>query len=206
VTSSSQNQLFEDHPFVRSTSKSFLAGSQLPTLPPYALHVVASLIHHLSLHSLLAGPAQRTIRAVSLSARTAHSAQHFLSVMACRVHHLTLLLTAIQAHSLLARTGPPTCLSIAVAAGPIGWLAPLLWHISLSFLASIWLPDSALLSHYILVCVCPFFPVPLTLPWRWRQHGHLKCWYPWITLHGIATQKASTWRKSHFWFCAVWYL
>jgi len=25
-------------------------------------------------------------------------------------------------------------------------------------------------------------------PWRWRQHGPLKCWYPTTTLHGITTQ------------------
>jgi hypothetical protein len=27
--------------------------------------------------------------------------------------------------------------------------------------------------------------------WRWRQHGHLKRWYP--TTHGITTQNTSTW-------------
>jgi hypothetical protein len=32
-----------------------------------------------------------------------------------------------------------------------------------------------------------------TLPWRWRQHEPLKCWYPTTTLHGVTTQKTSTW-------------
>jgi hypothetical protein len=30
-------------------------------------------------------------------------------------------------------------------------------------------------------------------PWRWRQHGYLKGWYPTTTLHGVTTQKTSTW-------------
>jgi hypothetical protein len=30
-------------------------------------------------------------------------------------------------------------------------------------------------------------------PWRWRQHGALKRWYPTTTLHGVTTQKTSTW-------------
>jgi hypothetical protein len=28
---------------------------------------------------------------------------------------------------------------------------------------------------------------PATSPWRWRQHGPLKHWYPTTTLHGVAT-------------------
>jgi len=30
-------------------------------------------------------------------------------------------------------------------------------------------------------------------PWRWRQHGPPKRWYPDTTVHGITTQKTSTW-------------
>jgi hypothetical protein len=30
-------------------------------------------------------------------------------------------------------------------------------------------------------------------PWRWRQHGPLKLWYPTTTLHGLTTQKTLTW-------------
>jgi hypothetical protein len=30
-------------------------------------------------------------------------------------------------------------------------------------------------------------------PWRWRQHGPPKRWYPTTTLHGVTTQKISTW-------------
>jgi len=29
--------------------------------------------------------------------------------------------------------------------------------------------------------------------WRWRQHGRLQRWYPTTPLHGITTQKTSTW-------------
>jgi hypothetical protein len=29
----------------------------------------------------------------------------------------------------------------------------------------------------------------LTSPWRWRQHGPPKRWYPTATLHGVTTQK-----------------
>jgi hypothetical protein len=29
--------------------------------------------------------------------------------------------------------------------------------------------------------------------WIWRQYGPLKRWYPTVTLHGVATQKTSTW-------------
>jgi hypothetical protein len=29
--------------------------------------------------------------------------------------------------------------------------------------------------------------------WRWRHHGPLKHWYPTTTLHGVTTQKTSTW-------------
>jgi hypothetical protein len=32
-----------------------------------------------------------------------------------------------------------------------------------------------------------------TSPWRWRQHGPPNQWYPPTTLHGVATQKTSTW-------------
>jgi len=28
---------------------------------------------------------------------------------------------------------------------------------------------------------------------RWRQHGPLKRWYPTTTLHGMTSQKISTW-------------
>jgi hypothetical protein len=30
-------------------------------------------------------------------------------------------------------------------------------------------------------------------PWRWRQQGPPKRWYLTITLHGVTTQKTSTW-------------
>jgi len=32
-----------------------------------------------------------------------------------------------------------------------------------------------------------------SLPWRWRQHGPLKRWYVTTTLHGVTTEKTSTW-------------
>jgi hypothetical protein len=32
-----------------------------------------------------------------------------------------------------------------------------------------------------------------TSPWRWRQHGPPKRWYPTATLHGVRTQKTSSW-------------
>jgi len=32
--------------------------------------------------------------------------------------------------------------------------------------------------------------------WRWRQHGPLKRWYPTTTLHGVTTQKTSTWNMT----------
>jgi hypothetical protein len=35
--------------------------------------------------------------------------------------------------------------------------------------------------------------VVVTSPWRWRQHGPLKHWYPTTTLHSNTTQKTSTW-------------
>jgi hypothetical protein len=41
--------------------------------------------------------------------------------------------------------------------------------------------------------VYAFYPVPAITPWRWRQHGHLKHWYPTTKLHGVTTQKSSTW-------------
>jgi len=28
---------------------------------------------------------------------------------------------------------------------------------------------------------------PVTSPWRWKQHGSLKCCYPTTSLHGITT-------------------
>jgi len=39
----------------------------------------------------------------------------------------------------------------------------------------------------------PPFPVPFTLPWKWRHHGLLKCWYPTTSLHDVITQKTKTW-------------
>jgi len=30
-------------------------------------------------------------------------------------------------------------------------------------------------------------------PFRWKQHGPLKYWYPTTTQHGITKQKTSTW-------------
>jgi hypothetical protein len=34
---------------------------------------------------------------------------------------------------------------------------------------------------------------PFTSPWRWRQQGRPKLWYPTSTLHGVTTQKTSVW-------------
>jgi hypothetical protein len=34
-------------------------------------------------------------------------------------------------------------------------------------------------------------------PWRWRQHGPPKRWYPTTTFHGVTTQKTSTWTTWH---------
>jgi hypothetical protein len=39
----------------------------------------------------------------------------------------------------------------------------------------------------------PFLPIPATSPWRWRQRGPLKRLYPATSLHGVRTQKTSTW-------------
>jgi len=33
----------------------------------------------------------------------------------------------------------------------------------------------------------------ITSPWRWRQYGPPKRWYPATSLHGIVTQKTTTW-------------
>jgi len=33
----------------------------------------------------------------------------------------------------------------------------------------------------------------ISRPWRWRQQGPLKRWYPTAILHGVTTQKTSTW-------------
>jgi hypothetical protein len=35
-------------------------------------------------------------------------------------------------------------------------------------------------------------PFPCCSPWRWRQHGRQKRWYPTTTLHGVTTQETST--------------
>jgi hypothetical protein len=29
--------------------------------------------------------------------------------------------------------------------------------------------------------------------WKWRQHGHPKCWFPTTSPHPVTTQKTSTW-------------
>jgi len=31
------------------------------------------------------------------------------------------------------------------------------------------------------------------VPWRWRQQGPPKCWYPITTLQSVTNQKTSTW-------------
>jgi hypothetical protein len=36
------------------------------------------------------------------------------------------------------------------------------------------------------------FPSPVTSPWRWRQQGPPKHWYPTTSLHGVTVQKKST--------------
>jgi hypothetical protein len=38
-----------------------------------------------------------------------------------------------------------------------------------------------------------FLPILATPPWRWRQHGPLKRWYPTTTLHGVTIYKTLTW-------------
>jgi len=37
-----------------------------------------------------------------------------------------------------------------------------------------------------------------TSPWKWRQHGPPKCWYPTITLHGITTRKTLKYSYPYF--------
>jgi len=36
-------------------------------------------------------------------------------------------------------------------------------------------------------------------PWRWRQQGPPKLWYPTATLQGVTTQKTSTWIFTDVW-------
>jgi len=38
----------------------------------------------------------------------------------------------------------------------------------------------------------PFYPLPITSPWRWSQQCPPKSWYPTTTLHGVITHNAST--------------
>jgi len=33
--------------------------------------------------------------------------------------------------------------------------------------------------------------------WRWREHGPLKRWYLTTTLHGVTTQRTSTWKPQN---------
>jgi hypothetical protein len=40
--------------------------------------------------------------------------------------------------------------------------------------------------------------------WRWRQHGPLKRWCPTTTLHGVTTEKISTWRWSQHGILKRW--
>jgi hypothetical protein len=88
-----------------------------------------------------------TIGAVSLSARTGHSTQHFIFVTACPVHHLTPLITINQVHSPLARTGLLTSLSAVLTASLMHHITPLLPLITLTFPASYWKLDSVLLLY-----------------------------------------------------------
>jgi len=37
------------------------------------------------------------------------------------------------------------------------------------------------------------FQVPFTSPWRWKQHGPPKLWYPTTSLHDVISQKITTW-------------
>jgi len=46
--------------------------------------------------------------------------------------------------------------------------------------------------HSMPICM-PFYPIQVTSSWRWRQHVPLICCYPTTTLHGVTTQKTSTW-------------
>jgi hypothetical protein len=138
----------------------------------------------------------------SLSGRTGCSVWHFVLVTAHPVCHLFPLLTAIQVHSLLVRTGLLTGLSVPVVDGPVHNITPLLLLVSLSFPASYWLPD----HHFLLPTGCQTLPLlilhayiyipypqPFMLPWRQRQQDCPKHWYPTATLHIITTQKTSTW-------------
>jgi hypothetical protein len=59
------------------------------------------------------------------------------------------------------------------------------------FLALYWLPHSV--PSYTLSYIYASFPSPFTSPWRWRQQGPLKCWYPTTILCGVTTQKTLTW-------------
>jgi hypothetical protein len=44
------------------------------------------------------------------------------------------------------------------------------------------------------------FLVPWTSSSRWRQQVHLKHWYPATAVHGVTTQKTSTWMYKQSWF------
>jgi hypothetical protein len=56
----------------------------------------------------------------------------------------------------------------------------------------------SLFSTFKCICVCAcvrrvHFQAPITSHWRRRQHGPLTRWYPTTTLHGVTTQKTTTW-------------
>jgi len=65
---------------------------------------------------------------------------------------------------------------------------------------SLCLPKHHAMKTYLLLQVEVFWVVTpcsevsdVTSPWRWRQNGHLKRWYPTTTLYGVTTHKTSTW-------------
>jgi len=61
-----------------------------------------------------------------------------------------------------------------------------------SVCASCWLVAPAAphqSGHVSMLCSV----IPVTSPWRWRQHGTMKWWYPTTSVHSITTQKTLTW-------------
>jgi hypothetical protein len=59
------------------------------------------------------------------------------------------------------------------------------------------IPNANLWNRTTLVSQVEVFWV--VTPWRRRQHGPPKRWHPTTTLHGVTTQKTSTWKTSPPW-------
>jgi len=45
-----------------------------------------------------------------------------------------------------------------------------------------------------------------TCPWRWRQHWPPTRWYPTTILHGVITQKTTTWNITAMNSTSSWWL